>query len=416
MKEIISKNVKANPVLKSKFIMWSGHQEDNGPLALQALVFFLFPHLSYHIFDIESIIHLPYIGFIIFNIILYHLVPGNYIYGGKHCSGNQYQYKINALPCLIINFSYVIIKYFLGYDYTDLITNEASLSFTSLVLGYIVTLAIVCYSTENPGPDASIHRSLIESLVSGIDIYLAKLGFQDIKLFIIGHIGMTIWAVRNFQFLLGHISSNNYETLLVVFFIQACYIFHWAINEKWYLNTLDIKHDRLGFYLIFGPLHFMPMYYTLYMREAVRNNITLTSNETIILLLIFTYIFRYYIRVNDEKDYIRATSRHFDGTNATFVEAVYFTIDQSRQTSKLITSGLWSYSRHFNYFLDICQTLCLSYIIGFKSLLGHTYTIFLIALLFHRERRDDRKCRIKYGIYWDEYCKEVPYRIIPYIY
>ena len=30
--------------------------------------------------------------------------------------------------------------------------------------------------------------------------------------------------------------------------------------------------------------------------------------------------------------------------------------------------------------------------------------------------RDDLKCSIKYGDYWKQYCKKVPYKIIPFIF
>jgi len=41
------------------------------------------------------------------------------------------------------------------------------------------------------------------------------------------------------------------------------------------------------------------------------------------------------------------------------------------------------------------------------------YVIFLTILLVHRAFRDDEKCSKKYGRHWEEYCKAVPYKIIP---
>jgi protein-S-isoprenylcysteine O-methyltransferase Ste14 len=42
--------------------------------------------------------------------------------------------------------------------------------------------------------------------------------------------------------------------------------------------------------------------------------------------------------------------------------------------------------------------------------------VYFAVLLVHRERRDEEKCRRKYGKDWDRYEKHVPYRIIPYVY
>ena len=38
------------------------------------------------------------------------------------------------------------------------------------------------------------------------------------------------------------------------------------------------------------------------------------------------------------------------------------------------------------------------------------------VLLFDRATRDDRRCRTKYGPFWDDYCERVPYKIVPYVY
>lgn len=53
---------------------------------------------------------------------------------------------------------------------------------------------------------------------------------------------------------------------------------------------------------------------------------------------------------------------------------------------------------------------------GFSHLLPYFYIIYFTILLIHREDRDERQCRAKYGLAWDTYCRRVPYRIFPYIY
>jgi len=53
---------------------------------------------------------------------------------------------------------------------------------------------------------------------------------------------------------------------------------------------------------------------------------------------------------------------------------------------------------------------------GFGSPVPYAYPVFLTLLLLHRERRDERSCRLEYGPDWDRYCQRVPYRLIPKIY
>lgn len=53
---------------------------------------------------------------------------------------------------------------------------------------------------------------------------------------------------------------------------------------------------------------------------------------------------------------------------------------------------------------------------GFKHILPYFYVIYFAMLLVHREARDERQCRTKYGRAWEQYRQRVPYRIVPYVY
>lgn len=89
---------------------------------------------------------------------------------------------------------------------------------------------------------------------------------------------------------------------------------------------------------------------------------------------------------------------------------------QTKAGSKLITSGWWGMSRHINYLGDWLMSLSWSLPCGFATPIPYFYPIYFGILLLHRERRDDHKCRTKYGEDWERYCKQVKYRIIPGIY
>ena len=54
--------------------------------------------------------------------------------------------------------------------------------------------------------------------------------------------------------------------------------------------------------------------------------------------------------------------------------------------------------------------------VGFGHLLPWYYMIYFVILLVHRDARDTSDCRRKYGSAWDDYCRAVPYRIIPGVY
>ncbi|KAH0926070.1 LOW QUALITY PROTEIN: hypothetical protein HID58_018326 [Brassica napus] len=50
------------------------------------------------------------------------------------------------------------------------------------------------------------------------------------------------------------------------------------------------------------------------------------------------------------------------------------------------------------------------------SFLPYFYVIYLTILLFDRAKRDDDRCRSKYGKYWKFYCEKVRHMIVPGIY
>lgn len=53
---------------------------------------------------------------------------------------------------------------------------------------------------------------------------------------------------------------------------------------------------------------------------------------------------------------------------------------------------------------------------GFGTPITYFYVAYFAVLLLHRERRDEAKCKAKYGEDWKRYTEIVKYRIIPGIY
>jgi 7-dehydrocholesterol reductase len=50
------------------------------------------------------------------------------------------------------------------------------------------------------------------------------------------------------------------------------------------------------------------------------------------------------------------------------------------------------------------------------SIVPYFYFLYLVVLLFDRQLRDEKKCAEKYGEAWKEYCRLVPWKIIPFLY
>ena len=124
------------------------------------------------------------------------------------------------------------------------------------------------------------------------------------------------------------------------------------------------------------------------------------------------------IYINYEADYQKLTVRKNTKCKiwrkeVEVIEAKYTTDDRQVKETVLLLSGWWGVAHHFHYLPEIMAALCWSLPSLFDSPLPYFYAMFLTVLLLHRLRTDDRHCRQKYGVYWEEYCEFVPYKMLP---
>lgn len=104
------------------------------------------------------------------------------------------------------------------------------------------------------------------------------------------------------------------------------------------------------------------------------------------------------------------------GKPAKVIRTSFVTSDGKTHKSLLLCSGYWGLSRHFNYVGDLLISLAMCMTCGTQHLLPYFYIIYMTILLLHRIQRDHTRCKGKYGKYWEEYERIVPYKLIPYIY
>jgi len=98
------------------------------------------------------------------------------------------------------------------------------------------------------------------------------------------------------------------------------------------------------------------------------------------------------------------------------IRADYVTADGKQHEALLLASGCGGWRGHFHYMPEILLALAWSLPAGFSHFLPYFYVVYLTVLLIDRAGRDDRRCRKKYGVAWEEYCRRVPWKIIPGVY
>jgi 7-dehydrocholesterol reductase len=193
--------------------------------------------------------------------------------------------------------------------------------------------------------------------------------------------------------------------------------FYWW--EDGYLRSIDIMHDRAGFYICWGCLVWVPSVYTqstLFLVDgpAVSYGPLLTG---LLLAAGIACVTINYL-ADAQRQRVRATQGQtlVWGKPPALIRASYVTSEGGRKENLLLVSGWWGIARHFHYLPEIAGAFFWTIPVGFGTLLPWFYVIFLTILLFDRARRDDARCAAKYGAAWDEYRKRVRWEVVPGVY
>ena len=282
-------------------------------------------------------------------------------------------------------------------------------------------------------------------------VTLPIFGTIDVKAFCELRPGMLGWVLLDLAFVAHQYKMYGYvsDSILLITFFQTVYVLDALRMEPAILTTMDITTDGFGFMLAFGDLVWLPFIYSLQTRYLAIYPVNLGLFGSFGVLLpqaVGYYIFR---SANNEKNRFR--------TDPSDPRVGHLQYMNTKAGSKLLISGWWGTARHINYLGDFIMAWSYSlptgvagYQIVSKSLVSdvdrssadggvtggspvttevtqgeargwgmlftYFYVLYFAILLIHRERRDEQKCRRKYGKDWDEYRKKVPSRILPGIY
>lgn len=91
------------------------------------------------------------------------------------------------------------------------------------------------------------------------------------------------------------------------------------------------------------------------------------------------------------------------------------TIPTSRG-KKLMLSGLWGFVRHPNYLGDIIMQWSIAFISLLNGTLPYYVALCCTLTLAYRAVRDNRRCQMRYGYAWEQYCARVKYMIMKPVY
>ena len=341
--------------------------------------------------------------------------PGREVLGAELPDGGRLPYRMNGLFSLLTTFVAVAVLHWSGvFSIRELHDEFGALISVMTIFSFAFSIFLYWYGKQH-GQARHLSGNFIHDFWMGTG-HNPRIppgpGGLDLKIFCEARPGLIFWVLLNTSF--AYVQYEEYgfvsTSMILVGIFQMFYIIDYFWNEEAILTTMDIKHENFGYMLAFGDLVWVPMTYSLQAHYLIDRVHSLPWWGAVLIVLanmLGLYIFR---AVNLQKHKFRGDPEHARiwGKKAEYMETA--------QGGKLLLSGFWGWSRHFNYVGDILMALSWSLPCLFGSALPYFYPIYFAILLIHRERRDHNFCSKKYGADWTRYCEKVPYRIIPGIY
>jgi 7-dehydrocholesterol reductase len=332
-------------------------------------------------------------------------------------------YNINGLQAFFATLAILGVLYYFSIIDAAIVHREIGpLIVVTNVAG--VSIVILLYikgriSPTNSDTVAYGHHSFVYDICMGIELN-PRIGNFDLKLFFIARCGMISWILVDLSHAAGQYERFGEVTnaMVLVCVLHSFYVIDLLYYEAWYLETIDIMHDRLGFNLTYGVIVYVPFGYTFQTWYLSHNPIALPAWQFYLILTVGIFAYYLFRSSNNQRRQFRAAKGKINiwGKPAKFIRAKYATGDGKESESLLLTSGWWGLARHFNYTADLIGSFCYCVPCGFHDFMPWWYFVFMTWLLNHRGNRDNQRCGVKYGKYWQQYCKEVPYKLIPYVY
>ncbi len=354
-----------------------------------------------------------YLGWFALQTGLQMLMPGKIVEGTVLPNGSRLKYKMNGLASLVATLLLVGALHYLDVLSLAFIHDHFG-ALISVITIFVAAFSVFLYvygkrHGQYRGTNNLVHDFFMGS---GHNPRIPAGGLFDLKFFCEARPGLILWMLADASFAYVQYREHGFVSvsMILVCVFQWVYVIDYYVNEPAILTTMDIKHENFGFMLAFGDLVWVPMTYSLqayYLIDHMHDLPVIAAVGIVAMNLAGLYIFR---AVNNQKNRFR---RAPEGAVIWGKPAEYL---QTKRGSKLLLSGFWGLSRHFNYVGDILMALAWSLPCGFAAPVPYFYPIYFAILLIHRERRDHHFCRNKYGEDWDRYCERVRWRIIPGVY
>jgi 7-dehydrocholesterol reductase len=361
------------------------------------------------------------VAFVVFEALLLKALPGAEFFGPITPAGNRPRYTLNGVAAFFVTLAtFAGASYGAGLFPASIVFDHFGEVLITLNASALVFCGFLYFKGRfaPSSTDWGLSGNPIFDFYWGVELFPTLFGISLKQLFNC-RIGMMGWAVTIVSFAAAQHAGGHLSTAMAVsVLLQLVYIFKFFVWEGGYFASLDVMHDRFGYYICWGVSVWIPALYTLPTQWLVRHPIDLHPLVAIAIVLFGVASIWANYDADAQRQRVRETKGKTTvwGRKPSIIYAEYTTADGEKHQSILLVSGWWSLARHAHYVPELGLAAAWTLPAGFTHLTPWIYWLFLTALLMDRASRDDARCRTKYGAFWDEYCERVPYKVIPGLY
>ena len=341
------------------------------------------------------------IGFIVFLFLGSIALPGR-VLQGPEVNGEIPTYKLNGLLLFLLTMAGACIAQFAGlFSLSTLQTHFAALFIVANLFAFILSGWLYWRGVRAQDAPQGFWRKFFygaehSPVWFGVNLKLFSYRPSLIAL-----------ALFNVSFAVAQYEADGRLTLAMILYqgFTFLYVFNYFQFEYGMIHTWDLISERFGWMLVWGDYVWVPFFYCIPGWWLLQASPVLSPFAAVALVLLFVFGFWLFRGANQQKHRFKCDSGiSIWGKPVQALEG------------RLLVSGFWGIGRHLNYTGEICIYTSFALTTGFTSWVPFILPVWLAGLLWHRSRRDDRRCSAKYGALWSQYKQRVRYAMIPFIY
>ncbi len=361
------------------------------------------------------------VGWVIFQLALMHLLPGKAFLGPVTPEGDRPAYKLNGILAWFVSHGLVFcVAWPLGWINPGALYDHFGSVLVVLNLGALVFCGLLYVKglTFPTGRDTVWTGNPVLDIFQGPELHPRLFG-TNLKQLINCRVSMMGWSVVVLCFAVAQEQHHNLSPgTAASAFVLVAYLFKFFWWEDGYFQSIDIIHDRFGYYIAWGVLVWVPAIYCLFALYQVDQVSTMSLPVSIAVAILGLVAIYINYEADAQRQRVRATDANTTiwGKPPEILRAKWTAGDGQERESILLASGWWGVARHFHYVPELATAFFWTVPAGFTHFLPWFYWVFLVILLTDRARRDEKKCAAKYGPWWTQYTAKVKWRMVPGVY